>query len=188
MSQLGLVAPPEHRKGDALGRSYTPEHVAQAIVGRVFSRGWDLGTVWEPCVGGGSFLRAARAFGARWLIGTDLDGQAPGRDLCDEFRVQPAEATYERVNLAITNPPFGRAVGQATTLGIARATIAAGRTAVLLVPVDYLTQNGWYELVDTCAQVWPIIGRVWEHERGMVVLVWRRGCEEPTLFDPLVVR
>lgn len=29
--------------------------------------------------------------------------------------------------------------------------------------------------------------RVWEHERGMVVLVWR-ASRGPTLFEPLEVR
>jgi hypothetical protein len=56
-----IAAPPEHRPGDALGRSYTPDRVAAAICERlrVSGRLAVHASVLEPCVGGGAFIRAA---------------------------------------------------------------------------------------------------------------------------------
>lgn len=184
-----LAAPPEHRPGDELGRSYTPDHVAAAIVDRLIEDYGMPRIVLEPCVGGGAFVRPFR--GRAMVIGVDLDPGAPGLALCDEQIVGDAAGigwTPEGLDLALTNPPFGKAVGQRTTLAIANRAIVAATTCALLVPLDYVTQVGWSELVAGCAQVWPIVGRVWSHERGMAVLVWHAGEVGPCVFRPLEVR
>jgi hypothetical protein len=187
---LYLYAPPEHRPGDALGRSYTPDNVAAAIVDRVLALG--VTCTWlEPCVGGGAFVRAIRARDEVGRIcGVDLDRGAPGLALVDDpvladFTMWPL---VQRWGVAITNPPFGPDVGQGTTLEIARRAIVSADVCALLLPGDYLTQVGWAELVESCAEVWPIVGRVWSHTRGMVVYVWRQGHQGPGLFRPLRVR
>ncbi len=188
--ELILSPAPEHRPGDELGRSYTPDHVAQAIVDRLAER-WSLRAVLEPCVGGGAFVRAVRSHQrpGQIVAGVDLDPGAPGRELVDDFVVGDFTTLPARgFDLVVTNPPFGPDVGQAVTLAIARKARAAGDVCALLLPGDYLTQVGWAELVADCAEVWPIVGRVWSNTRGMVVLVWDVRHRGPTLFRPLKVR
>jgi predicted RNA methylase len=183
--------PEVHLKGDPLGRSYTPDPVALAIVQRL--RPWltSSPTVLEPCVGGGAFARAARAhLSPRRLYGVDLDPGAPGFSDVDEAIVQDFARTPwtpGAVELAVTNPPFGRSVGQGTTLAIVRNMRAAADVAAVLVPLGYLGQQGWADHVREAAAVWPIVGRVWEHEREMVVLVWDRDHIGLCEFRPLPV-
>jgi hypothetical protein len=184
-----LVPAPVHVAGDPLGRSYTPEHVARAIAERLIQTYGMPRVVLEPCVGGGAFVRPF--LGRAMCIGVDLDPNAPGLALVDDPIVGDAAGidwTPDFADLALTNPPFGRAVGQETTLAIATRSIRAADTCALLVPLDYLTQVGWAALVADCAEVWPFVGRVWDHERGMVVLVWHVHHEGPTLHRPLPVR
>ena len=191
---LAMAAPPEHRPGDELGRSYTPDHVATAIVERLVDDGCSFARVVEPCVGGGAFVRAIKRFKAGTaseITGVDLDPGAPGLDLCQRPMVGDAAGealAFRRFDLAITNPPFGPDVGQAVTLAIVRNARHVAEQTVMLLPGDYLTQVGWADLVAECAEVWPIVGRVWSHTRGMVVLVWDERHQGPTLFRPLRVR
>jgi predicted RNA methylase len=190
--------PEVHVKGDPLGRSYTPDPVALAIMLRLRLFLPQNPTVLEPCVGGGAFVRAAhRALFTRYVVGVDIDPLAPGRHDCHEFVVQDfakVRWTPNAVDLSVTNPPFGRAVGQDVTLAIVQNALDAAGACAVLVPLDYITQVGWAELVALCVEVWPIVGRVWDHERGMVVLVWCRAHYErwgvnraPTLHIPLTV-
>jgi hypothetical protein len=172
-----------HIKGDPLGRSYTPDHVALAIADRLRPFVPKNPMVLEPCVGGGAFARAARtALSARRVFGVDIDAEAPGRRDVDEFYEQDFARTAwapGAVELALTNPPFGKAVGQATTLAIVRNMRQTADVAAVLVPLGYLGQQGWAPLVREACAVWPIVGRVWEHDREMVVIVWDRECTGP---------
>lgn len=186
---FALTSPPVHVPGDPLGRSYTPEYVAQAIAERLIQTYGMPRVVLEPCVGGGAFVRPFR--GRALCTGVDIDPNAPGLALVDDPIVGDAadiDWTPDFADLSLTNPPFGAAVGQATTLRIATRAIQAADTCALLVPLDYVTQVGWADLVADCAEVWPIVGRVWEHERGMVVLVWHVHHTGATLHRPLRVR
>jgi hypothetical protein len=189
---------PVHIKGDELGRSYTPQHVASAIVGRLYKRGVFMNRVLEPCVGGGAFVDAVQATGCRpcHVTGVDVDPDARGFELCDDRLemdfTSPAWHAWcyakagRTWDLAITNPPFGREVGQPLTLAIVTGMLMVADVAAVLVPLDYLTQKGWAVLISECVEVWPIVGRVWDHERGMVVLVWdRRIAHGTALHRPL---
>jgi len=187
-----------HIKGDPLGRSYTPDHVALAVVQRLRTL-WAPGaalSVVEPCAGGGAFLRAALSSGpVHGLVALDISRDAPALSDPDlRWHAQVHDATLPLPseggwNLAVTNPPFGKAVGQRTTLAIVDRMRAAASVAAVLVPLGYLGQTGWADRVAFCRHVWPIVGRVWEHEREMVVLVWdrRRDGVVTTAFELLEV-
>lgn len=178
-----------HIKGDPLGRSYTPDHVALAIVQRLRTL-WPAGTtlsVVEPCAGGGAFLRAAVTTGpVSEAMALDVSPDAPAlagpdprwlRSVHDATTAFPTP--FGGFDLAVTNPPFGKAVGQKVTLAIVDRMREAAQVAAVLVPLGYLGQQGWAERVKACRAVWPIVGRVWEHEREMVVLVWDRRPGQP---------
>ena len=183
--------PPEpavHLRGDELGRSYTPDAVALAILQRLAERVPAGASILEPCVGGGAFIRACRrVLGPRYVCGVDVDPDAPGRAGVDEFVVQSfgSVAWAPAFDLVVTNPPFGKAVGQDTTLCILRTARAAAEVCAMLVPIDYLTQSGFEADVAECAEVWPVLPRPFVHERGMVVLVWDQGHRGPTWHRPL---
>jgi hypothetical protein len=132
------------------------------------------------------------------VTGTDLDPDAPGRDLCDDFTVQDARHPLPRrysvplgrelptqFELAITNPPFGKAVGQEATVAIIAAGRRCAMVCAMLVPLDYLAQKGLEAHVGQCSLVAPLLPRPFEHERGMVLLVWDTGHAGPTVHDPL---
>jgi hypothetical protein len=185
-----------HIKGDPLGRSYTPDHVALAIVHRLRTL-WPPGqplSIVEPCVGGGAFLRAAVTTGpVLAALALDVSRDAPALSDPDlRWHAQVHDATtafptpFGGFDLAVTNPPFGKAVGQRTTLAIVDRMREAANVAAVLVPLGYLGQQGWAERVKACRAVWPIVGRVWEHDREMVVLVWDRRLQP--LFAPTTLQ
>ncbi len=186
---LTAPEPAVHLRGDALGRSYTPDPVARAIVQRLSERVGLGGTVLEPCLGGGAFVRACReVLWPRYVCGVDVDPEAPGRRLVDEFVAQSFGSVVDwaaAFDLSVTNPPFGKAVGQDATLRIMRAARNAATVCAMLVPLDYLTQAGFEADVAECAEVWPVLPRPFPHERGMVVLVWSAVHSGPTLHRPL---
>jgi predicted RNA methylase len=177
--------PEVHVKGDELGRSYTPDNVAFAIVHRLVQDQRRLERVLEPCIGGGAFVRAVRQHEPTAKVtGVDVHATAPGFALANERAVldfskggaylsvcAPGDARFD---LAITNPPFGRAVGQEVTMGIVANARECARVVVMLMPLAYLGQVGWDPFTRACWEVWPIVGRVWEHEREMAVYLWRR--------------
>lgn len=97
---LSIPEPEVHVAGDPLGRTYTPDVAALAILKRLALKPWpDLpgrgsrvafaSSFVDPCLGGGSWARAFRAVAASDLsfadatrlhvAGFDLDPQAPGR-------------------------------------------------------------------------------------------------------------
>lgn len=177
-----------HVPGDALGRSYTPRPVAEAIVRRLRPR--FLGSpvrVWEPCVGGGSIAEAMRSLlDVALLVGTDLDPEAPGRRLCDRFEVADARTPRPgEFGLSGTNPPFGKAVGQSVTVAIVASLRASAAVAFAILPADTVCQAGFESHVAAASDVWPLLPRPWNHERGMAVLVWDTAHTGPTRFEPL---
>lgn len=181
-----------HMRCDAQGRSYTPDLCALAVVQRL-ARMVTPDSVWEPCVGGGAFVRAARAV---WpgvvTIGTDIDPDAAGRALCDVFAVQDAKLdssryppTSDEIRVTVTNPPFGKAVGQDVTVAIIANARRDAAVCAMVVPLDYLAQAGLEEHVKECALVAPLLPRPFPHERGMVLLVWDSRHEGQTIHDQL---
>lgn len=73
---------------DPLGRVYTPQGLADAIVEGIAERfrGHDFEpkSAIDPAVGGGAFARALRkAFPGIFIIGVDIDPGAAGRRDCD---------------------------------------------------------------------------------------------------------
>jgi len=189
MSGFALT-PPEpvvHIADDDKGRSYTPEPCARAIV-------WRLSTIitpetmWEPCVGGGAFIRCARdAWPGIHVFASDIDPDAPGllmsgaSVVADARRVPP----WMPINLAITNPPFGKAVGQDVTVAIIANARNVSDVCAMLVPLDYLTQTGLEPHVRECSLVAPMLPRPFPHERGMVLLVWDKRHTGPCVHEQL---
>lgn len=107
----------ERRKNDAY---YTPDALALAITRAVSHAIETPRLVVEPSVGGGAFVRAARAV---WpgvpVLGIDIDPDAPGLALCDEAIVGDwLTAPFSRGlaycddALVIGNPPFARETGR----------------------------------------------------------------------------
>jgi len=104
-----------------LGRYYTEDEVARAIVARLELDG--VGVILEPSAGGGAFVRALverrRAEGLTYrILAVDVDAQASARDHLepehgDAFAVLDfldvlawPEAWPSRVDLAVGNPPY----------------------------------------------------------------------------------
>jgi len=193
---LHLTHPVEdvHHRGDPLGRSYTPDACALAIMRRLLPMTGERMalTPWvlEPCVGGGAFVRAAKSLvPSVWCAGYDVDPEAPGLGQCSlpvvlDFS-RPDAIPVDEYNIAVTNPPFGKAVGQDTTLSIVRNARLSARISAMLLPVDVICQAGFEADVACAAEVWPLLPRPWPHERGMVVLVHVAGHTGPTVFRPL---
>lgn len=195
---FGNPVPEEvHLPGDELGRSYTPLPCALAVMRRIESltgAGRAVQSFLEPCLGGGAFVVAARAvYGSELrVVGWDVDPKAPGRDLVSRFETR--DSTVPRAlygayfDLAVTNPPFGEAVGQGVTVGIVRAMRTEARIAAVILPVDVICQAGFEDLVREAVHVAPLLPRPWKHERGMVLLVWMQGCTPAAglaSFEPL---
>lgn len=189
---LHLVEPEAdvHLAGDELGRTYTPDAVALAVVLRLTERLSDRCTVLEPCVGGGAFARAARQVLRAQVHGVDLDATCSGQRECAAFvpgdaREVLASRGVESYDLVLTNPPFGKDVGQEVTEGIVASARRVGVVTAMLMPLDYQTQAGFEHHVADCAEVWPLLPRPFECERGMCVFVWDTRHEGLTLFRPL---
>jgi len=163
---------PRSEVHDVLDRCYTPSSLAEAIVERVyvFPR-----RIVEPSVGGGAFVRAARA---KWpeveVVGVDLDPEATGLALCD----RPIRGDYldvlpdlEDVDLVIGNLPFG------VSLDHVRETRARlpGAHLVAVLPWAYPGVRRWadYLAADPPASVTPILGRPWNNRvRETAVYHW----------------
>lgn len=210
---LSIPEPDVHVAGDPLGRTYTPDLAALAILKRLAEkpcagRGGaprlaGAESFLDPCLGGGAWARAFRAVvppvavfsggsPGPFVAGSDLDPDAPGRRDVDAFEVRDATepvppALVGRFSLAATNPPFGLEVGQEVTTAIVASLRRLGIVSVALVPVDYLTQAGWEDQIAECVEVWPLLPRPFGPERGMVALVWDARNPTPALtaYQPL---
>lgn len=192
--------PDVHFAGDPLGRTYTPDLVALAVMQRLVSSGrLHFATSFlDPCLGGGSWARAILAMTGSlpardglFVAGSDLDPQAPGKRDVHAFEVRDAaepvpDALVGRFSLTATNPPFGLEVGQEVTTAIVLGLRRLGVVSVALVPVDYLTQAGWEDQIAECVEVWPLLPRPFGPERGMVALVWdTRAIAPRTVYQSL---
>ena len=184
--------PDVHMAGDDKGRSYTPDQCAHAVLVSMGSRMRPPSTMLEPCVGGGAFVRAARKVWGTGLciVGTDTDPAAPGLKLCTAGVVKDARQAHPPdFDLVITNPPFGKAVGQETTVAIMeagrRATHPGHGVWAMVVPLDYLAQAGLEHLVRSCTHVRPLLPRPFTQERGMVLLVKDNARSGPCIHEPL---
>lgn len=175
-----------HIPGDKLGRSYTPQACADAII-KMIRPHLPPGAlhVIEPCVGGGAFIRACRSNLTVGLVtGIDLDPDAPGFEECDDC--QHANVLDKSFNglfdLSITNPPFGKVVGQKTTIAIIEKAIELATVCVILMPIDFASQVGYAALSNSTSAIVPVMPRPFPHERGMAVYVWGlpAGAELPT--------
>lgn len=177
-----------HIAGDPLGRSYTPLALAVAVLQRLRDVVGPFDGVMDPCAGGGAFLVAGRTVGVRTTVALDADPSAPALSLAssvahavdvraigDARGPRPVELARDyQVQVAATNPPFGRVVGQETTIDIVDRMREACRVAVSVMPLAYQGQVEWAPRVKECRCVWPIVGRVWTHEREMCAFVWDR--------------
>jgi hypothetical protein len=95
---------------DSLDRYYTPQALADAIVGALDEGegprdGWTL----EPSVGAGAFVHAVRS---RWkhshVRGIDIDPDAPGLAMCSGFWLRDFAEWHpvKPPSLIVGNPPF----------------------------------------------------------------------------------
>lgn len=147
-AQLALVARNVGRVRDPLGRVFTPQSLANAIVDNLPDMQVEVAV--DPALGGGAFARAIRR---RWpnarIIGVDIDPEAEGfadvdeRIVGDWLQVAPSRS-WPRVQLVATNPPYNRATGRKNDKGedimvgcigehlIATATVRADVTELLL--------------------------------------------------------
>ncbi|MDF1699592.1 MAG: hypothetical protein P1V36_00335 [Planctomycetota bacterium] len=98
---------------DKLDRYYTPDYLANQLVGLLDRE--ELHTVVEPSVGGGAFVNAVykHTKGKATVVGVDLDPEADGKDIVDEFYLGKFEEVahlvendYPSVTAVVGNPPF----------------------------------------------------------------------------------
>lgn len=173
--------------GDPLGRRYTPDLLALRICQRLAAAGVSPSVVIEGHVGGGAFVRAARAtWPSARIIGVDIDPTAPGLALCDAAHtgswedVAAALLAAHPHALVVGNPPFdaprsGDPDRAQRHLRAAAAPRVPVRIAWVL-PLAYLGTQAWHELLTehpTCEPEWPIVGRPWgEHVRETAVYHW----------------
>lgn len=112
---------PEREALRERGQFWTPDWVAEAMVGYVLSGGSE--SVFDPAVGGGAFFRAAKVVGQELgrrcrLLGTELDpktlleAQASGLSETDlglvelrDFVLDPPPGPFEAI---VANPPYLR--------------------------------------------------------------------------------
>ncbi|MDR7507209.1 MAG: N-6 DNA methylase [Armatimonadota bacterium] len=116
--------PPSGPEREALrekGQFWTPDWVAEAMVGYVLAGGSD--SIFDPAVGAGAFFRAARVVGQELgrrcsLLGTEVDpqalkeGQAGGLSESDlglvevrDFVLDPPAGSFKAI---VANPPYIR--------------------------------------------------------------------------------
>lgn len=105
-----MTARSANRKPDAErvegDRYYTPDAVADALVGLLDVRG---AMCMEPHVGGGAFARALRKHGARRVHGFDVDPNATGREDCESSNTLDFLACpylHPSPDWIVGNPPY----------------------------------------------------------------------------------
>lgn len=162
---------------DALDRYYTPDSLAEAIVDALPMG--DPVSVYEPCVGGGAFVRAVRR---RWpdarIIGVDVDPCAEGLALCDESHVGSCLRIRPTAALCVTNPPFTTATVEARdrAFAVARRAIGSAPRVALLLPASWLLGGAAYDWLRSPrwrpCEVRPVVGRPWSGVREMAVYRW----------------
>lgn len=185
-----------HDTRDPLGRRYTPDPLAAAVVARLVAAGV-VGhlpcTVVEPHVGGGGFVRAVRsAAPSARVVGVDLDPRAEGLASCGEqvvgdwLDVAGAVVARSRPRLIVGNPPFDDPKGGSPTraqdhLAATFEAVAASGSDGLpvtylawVLPLAYLGTQAWGRLLTRwpTVEVTPIVGRPWEQQREVALYRW----------------
>jgi adenine-specific DNA-methyltransferase len=112
---------PERERLRAKGQFWTPDWVAEAMVGYVLAGGSD--TIFDPAVGAGAFFRAAKKIAAEMgqhikLLGTEIDpdivvhAQQYGLHPDDVARVQITDFVHQpparKYQAIVANPPYIR--------------------------------------------------------------------------------
>lgn len=197
--------------GDPLGRCYTPQTLADAVVdaisldptwsGRLISTAFPR--VVEPSVGGGSFARSVlRRWPSARLLGVDVDPSAEGLALCRRHVigdwVQVArywdrldlarDEDYGDTDLIVGNPPFGRAVGIDVTIAHVHACLDRAPLVVLVLPLPYMCGSE-FDVIwrrQRPAVVHRVRARPWPTRlREVAVFEWRRGWRGATIVVDL---
>ena len=184
---------------DPLGRRYTPDGLARAILIRLAEElDAPPDVIIEGHVGGGAFPRQARlVFPTAKVVGVDLDRSAPGFDLCDVRLVGPWEDVATSIllehatsrTLVVGNPPFDDPKGGDPDRAQRqfRATYVAAQAIrdlhetwsvdlSWILPHAYLGTQAWTGIlaVDPLAVLTPIAGRPWgEFVREVSTYRWR---------------
>lgn len=188
---LRTPEPAVHHAGDPMGRTYTPDHVALACCRALAAMGCDPSRVYEPCVGGGAFVRAAadvwpgiRDYG--WIDVADLDPEAPGlrmaSGLGEAWRADATVRPGRGHDLTVTNPPFGEEAGD-VDVRIYAAQWPACDWLALLMPIEHACLQRWAGPMQDAVIV-PLTGRVWSVVRGMALFVWGPDSIRP-LHPPI---
>jgi hypothetical protein len=203
-SQLALTGMQVFDVGDELGRVYTPDALAAAIVA-VVEVDYRPGMMLVECaVGGGAFIRQGYE---RWpdihTVGVDIDPRARGFEYVDEALhgdwIEVAEEWAGRIgrnihhlyatrpDVIISNPDFGRKNCR-IPLAHAKACLSLDpEVCALILPHAYSNNATWAPFL---AEHRPkylhrVIGRVWDVVREVDVYEWHRGFRGDTISRPL---
>jgi hypothetical protein len=201
---LGLV---DRASARAKGQVYTPDALALAICKRLAEFGHNPEIIIEPSVGGGAFVRAARAV---WpharIFACDIDPNAAGLALADramvgdwlEFTTQlalfPEQGTVSRDRvLVLGNPPYTRGTGRKGKRGEIVETVIGqhieasqrvGRVAFLLPAATIFSgkNTGEYRVMREGWVIHPVNRRPWASSREVAVY------ESPRLFSSATIQ
>ncbi len=199
-AQLALTGIQVFDVGDELGRVYTPEPLAAAIVDAIEHRGQRPGVIVEPSVGGGAFMRQAQR---RWAdahrVGVDLDPEARGFAHCDDTLngnwIEVAEEWRRtldrkihhpflafRPNIIVGNPDFGRKNCR-IPLAHAKACLSLDPDVCsLILPWAYACNATWSPFLaeHPPKYIRRITCRVWDVVREVAAYEWHRGFKGVT--------
>lgn len=167
---------------DPLDRFFTPDALASLIVTTLAEHIAPPARILEPSVGGGAFVRAARAaWSSAHIIGCDVDPLAEGLRLVDEAHVGDFLSMDLRADLAIGNPPFSadRAIPH-----VEAARRAAPVVAFILPWSPLGGVDRWESLMHASPPVhaWPIRPRPWPASvRETALFVWSGPAETTSI-------
>lgn len=132
------------RQRDPLERDNTPQWAADLATRALADIGVNPDTVWEPCAGGGSLLRAAwRRWPDATVWGSDIDPDAVARlkaeghhaFVRDLGTLEPGQVTSDGNDLILTNFPFSRAEEFVRRLRGSSSVLAA------ILPLSFLAST-----------------------------------------------
>lgn len=175
--------------------TYTPDAYAANVVKKLNIE-YNARIV-ENAVGGGSFVRAGRMHvpGCH-ITGFDIDPDAKGLSLCDEFEVKDALQIQGQWDWALGNPRFGgptiktgRLEGEPAYIGAHHIAhiLPKVRCAAFVLPFSWwVTQGVRKALFDEFppTEVWPAKGRLWPFLREAATYIWYPGTTKTTLQKP----
>jgi len=107
LGDMTSKAKPGNRRITGKEQFYTPEPLAMNLTEKLASLVPDFSerTIIEPAGGTGSFLKAAKNFGAKKLVSFDIEPKADGVTLADFLG---ADLSFISSAVTLSNPPFGR--------------------------------------------------------------------------------